>query len=210
MGIVGSLILPPDPDNCFKVPINKRRAKAIGRKCSQTKHLPLQDIKDIKNRLQGTTVNDVLTAVVTIAMRRYFEKNGTKSSNVPNHIHLTCPINYRPQSTTMEDLIEEGGCNRIVAGTFHVPLNYKSPIDAIWQCKSRMDIYKTTPLTKIALKTANFLMRILSWSELEKKGSDAFFNFSGVISNVPGPTSKASIGGYTIDDFAFYGVASGK
>lgn len=222
---IGLANLSSDPDNCFKFPTTKKRADPIGRNCSQTKHFSLKEMKAIKKRLPGVTINDLLMAVVTLAMRKYLEKeknhlpediNGNNKVNATFHrlkhkIHLSCPINYRPHGTTLQDLIEEGGSNRVVVVPFQVPLQeeYQSPIDTIWQCKSRMDIYKTTPVVSIAFHIANFLTKHLPWSLLEQVGSDAFFNSTGVISNVIGPTTKASIGGYTIDDFAFYGVVSG-
>ena len=128
----------------------------------------------------------------------------------PKPIHLTFAADHRPPSTTAEDIIREEGSNRLVVGSFWIPLDYASPINAIWRCKSEMDIYKTTPLISILWNTTSFVLSYLPWSQLERLGSDALFQPTGVISNVKGPTFEASIAGYFITDISFYGVATGQ
>ena len=214
MGTVGLLLGPTDPVNCLTFSKLERRATPKGKKCSQTKHFPLEEMKAIKNRLPGATLNDVVTAVVTIAIRRYYEKTHYKIKDANRKgqqpMQLMFAINYRPPTTTMEELRANGGSNRVVAGNFHVPLDFTSPIDAVWRCKSRMDIYKTTPIAKISWHFASFLISKLSWKQLEEAALTVLFKPTGIISNMMGPTHQASIGGYIIDDFSFYGTAPGQ
>jgi hypothetical protein len=212
LGLLGQALTRSDPDNCFKFPIQKKKAEALGRKCSQTRHFSLDEVKAIKNKVPGATINDIVSAIITVAMRRYFEKtdsNMLKDKN-PKPLHLSFAANHRPHSTTAEDIIREGGSNRLVIGNFWVPLDCASPVNAIWRCKSNMEIYKTTPLISILWNATRFVLSYLPWSQLERLGSDAFFQPTGVISNVKGPTSQASIAGYLVTDISFYGVATGQ
>lgn len=208
-GVIGYAFIYTDPDNSLKFPVQKKRAEPLGKKCCQTRHFPLEELKAIKNKLPGATINDIVTAITTIAIRRYFEK--TSDEVLTDHrrraIHLTFAVNYRHPSTTLEHLIAEGGGNRIVMGKLQVPLTFRCPIDAVWRCKLRMDIYKTTLLVPLLWHVTSFVMKSLPWEKLEEPALDAFFKPTGCISNVIGPSYQASIGGYAVDDFSFYGVA---
>ena len=72
LGLLGQALSQPDPDNCFKFPIQKKKAEALGRKCSQTRHFSLDEVKAIKNKVPGATINDIVSAIIAVAMRRYF------------------------------------------------------------------------------------------------------------------------------------------
>ena len=211
-GTIGLALSPPDPDNCLKFSAKNKRAEPKGRKCSQTKHYPLEEVRALKNRLPGATLNDLVTAVASMAIRRYYEKShdNVLKAHWRRPIHLTYAINHRPPTTTIEDLQTEGGSNHIVAGRFRVPLDCSSPIDTVWRCKSEMDLYKHTPIASISWMVSSFAIRCLPWKVLETIALGVFFKPTGSISNVMGPTQESSLAGYTIDDFSFYGTAAGQ
>ncbi|CAB9513319.1 Putative diacyglycerol O-acyltransferase [Seminavis robusta] len=203
-GTVGFPLVPADPETCLKVSAKNKRAAPIGRKCSATRHFPLEEIKAIKSQFQGATLNDVLNALVTMAFRRYLEKAPGRP------IHMMFAINYRPPSTTMEDLVRQGGSNRVVGGCLAVPLSYTSPLDAVWRCKAAMDIYRRTPLIPIFSHISNVAMGFLPQMLLEHIALDNYFKSTGCLSNVMGPTKQAKLGGYVVDDIAFYGMATAQ
>ena len=218
-GTIGLSLVPSDPDNCLKLSTEHKRSKPKGRKCSQTKKYPLEEVKALKNRFQGSvTVNDLITAVASLAIKKYYEEAHDAVLREGRPVHLTFAIDHRSPETTLEDLQAEGGSNCIVAGRFRVPLgnpsttssSIVSPIDVLWRCKSQMDIYKHTPLTSIAWITSIIAFGLLPRRLLEMIALDVFFKPTGSISNVVGPAQESSLAGYIIDDFSFYGTAPGQ
>src|SRR6266851_2694313 len=69
------VVLPPDPRTVFKGKLGRRKLAAW----SET--LPLEDFKAI-GKAHGATVNDVLVAAATGALRRYMERRGDATAGV--------------------------------------------------------------------------------------------------------------------------------
>jgi hypothetical protein len=97
-------------------------------------------VKEIKSKFSGATVNDVLTALLNMTVRRYFEeKNDAVLQMGTGSVRGNFPINMRDPRAP----IELG--NRFSAGAFQFDFEYKSRIDLIWRVKRQVDAIKVSP-----------------------------------------------------------------
>eukprot|EP00550_Attheya_septentrionalis_P002527 CAMPEP_0198286010 /NCGR_PEP_ID=MMETSP1449-20131203/5195_1 /TAXON_ID=420275 /ORGANISM="Attheya septentrionalis, Strain CCMP2084" /LENGTH=512 /DNA_ID=CAMNT_0043983629 /DNA_START=122 /DNA_END=1660 /DNA_ORIENTATION=- len=212
-GFIGLHIGGADPENGLKIPLAKKRCEPAGKKCTQTKHFPLSEIKAMKNKLPGTTINDIVMGIATIAIQDYFEKTNDpvlhKIKNGGKNLHLQFTVNYRDRNTTMEDLVANTN-NRLVVGQVSMPIGVKSPIDVVWDCKAQMDEFKISPVIAILWNVGSFLLRFLPDSAIEEAALDSFSKATACMTNIMGPAEASSIAGYLIDDFSFLGTGHGQ
>ena len=97
-------------------------------------------MKEIKNKFRGATVNDVLTALLNMTVKRYFEeKNDAVLHMGRGAVRGNFPINMRDPGAP----IDLG--NRFSAGAFQFDFDYKSRIDLIWRVKRQVDAIKVSP-----------------------------------------------------------------
>jgi hypothetical protein len=179
-----------DPDNCFRAKI-----KEVPKKLVYTKAGKVSDLKFI-GRMFGGTINDVISAILAGAMRKYqFEKNG-KAGKIGRKISdmtLIIPISTRDP--------EEKGVvlNNQVASVFlKLPVSEPDLKKRFKKTKRRMDRLKFGPSMPILI----FLIRIVlaalpsRWGRYfqEKYASKATMIFS----NVPGPRQLRKIRGCEI------------
>eukprot|EP00978_Attheya_sp_CCMP212_P009800 scaffold23358_cov47-Attheya_sp.AAC.4 len=195
-GFIGLHIGGADPENGLKIPLAKKRCEPAGKKCTQTKHFPLSEIKTMKNKLPGTTINDLVMGIATIAIQDYFEKTNDpvlhKIKNGGKNLHLQFTVNYRDRNTTMEDLVANTN-NRLVVGQVSMPIGVTSPIDVVWDCKAQMDEFKISPVIAILWNVGSFLLRFLPDSAIEEAALDAFSKATACMTNIMGPAEASSI-----------------
>lgn len=146
--------------------------------------IPLEDVKVIKNAF-GTTVNDVVLAITTGALRRYLEQ-GNELPDKP--LVATCPVSVR----TDEDSV---GANQVSAMFVTLPTHLDDPVERL------MAIRENTKGAKEEHKAVGATM-LQEWAELAAPNvfHQAARLYTGmklanvhpvvhnlVVSNVPGP-----------------------
>eukprot|EP00527_Entomoneis_sp_CCMP2396_P004530 CAMPEP_0198145772 /NCGR_PEP_ID=MMETSP1443-20131203/25313_1 /TAXON_ID=186043 /ORGANISM="Entomoneis sp., Strain CCMP2396" /LENGTH=511 /DNA_ID=CAMNT_0043809497 /DNA_START=32 /DNA_END=1563 /DNA_ORIENTATION=- len=216
-GFIGLHIGGADPENGLKIPLDQKRCEPAGKKCTQTKHFQLSEIKTMKNKLPGTTINDIVMGIATIAIQDYFEKTNdpvlhkikTDGKTGRKNLHLQFTVNYRDRNTTTKDLVANTN-NRLVVGQVSMPIGVKSPIDVVWDCKAKMDEFKISPVIAILWNVGSFLLRFLPDSALEEAALDSFSKATACMTNIMGPNEASSIAGYLIDDISFLGTGHGQ
>ena len=67
-------VLPADRPSRLK--LQDHRNPPHTRVCAQSGQVDLEVIKEIKNHIEGATVNDVLLALMTMTLRKYYEEVG--------------------------------------------------------------------------------------------------------------------------------------
>lgn len=93
----------------------------------------LNEVKAVKNRLGGT-VNDVILATITGALRRYLEDRGWNPDRT--ELRAMCPVNVR---TTAEHL-KLG--NRVSAMMAPLPVGILDPLERLRQVRTAMEKLK--------------------------------------------------------------------
>ncbi len=176
------LTLPADPKTVFKGPIS------ITKKAAWSGPVKLADVKAI-GKAFGATVNDVLLAAATGAMRRYALNRGGDLEG--RDVKAIVPVNLRPE----EELDAMG--NRFGLVFVALPVGLADPVH------ERMDELKRSPQAAVAFSVLQLLG--LAKPELLALGVDLFgAKATLVMTNVPGPRKKLYIAGSKIKNIMFW------
>lgn len=173
------------PKTRFNVPISaQRRFGGVW--------LPLDEIRDTKDKISHVTVNDLVLGICSGALRRYLIKHGELPDNT---LTAMAPISVR-------DATSEGG-NQVSAMLVPLATHIEDPLERLASLReytqrsklraqaigatTLMDAAKVVPFT---LGTA--ASRLYSRMEIAKYVRPVF---NLVITNVPGPRQKLYFGG---------------
>lgn len=184
-----SLTLPDDPPSRFKgrLGVHKRVAWA--------KPLPLDEVKAVSKAF-GCTVNDVLIAAVTGALRKYLIAEGDSPDNLQD-IRATVPVNLRP----LERAQELG--NHFGLVFLSLPLAVDNPLERLYTVNDRMNELKSS---KQAAVTLGFLAALgMGPSAVQKPVLDVLSQkASAVLTNVPGPQQPLYLAGAKMKEMMFW------
>jgi diacylglycerol O-acyltransferase / wax synthase len=187
------LVLPPDPQTVFKGQLGRRKRAAW------SQPVPLDDFKTI-GKAFGATVNDVLVAVATGALRRYMEKRGERISGIA--VRASVPVNLRP----LDESHKLGNAFGLVFLT--LPIGIVDPVRRVRAIKKEMDGLKGSPEALIAFGVLSLMG--LAPVEVEQLGLRFFGSkATAVLTNVPGPRKPLYMAGRKIDKVMFWVPQSG-
>ena len=155
-GVVGS-VLPGDTPNPLK--LVDPRVPGLQRTCSFGDKISLQQVKQIKNKFPGTTVNDILSAVLNMAVQRYYEEECPGFIASRPLVRALFPINMRRKAAQVgaragaraEAGVDMGGGSSLAlgncfsSGVYQFLFNYKTRTELVWQVKRQVDLIKISP-----------------------------------------------------------------
>ena len=188
------LIMPADPKTAFKGRLGVRKSAVW------TEPIRLDKIKTVGRAISTTTLNDVLIATVTGAMRRYL-----KSRNYPVNkldLRVTVPVNIRKPGTEFEL------GNKFSLVFLALPVYLEDPILRLKEVKRRMDRLKKSPdpYVNFGLLSAIGLVP----PGIARNMAHFFANkASAVLTNVPGPREPLYFAGKKINNIMFWVPRSG-
>ena len=193
--LVHSLTLENDPETRFKGQLGTRKEVAWA------EPLPLDEVKAVSKAF-GCTVNDVLIAAVTGAIRQYMISEGDSSEDLED-IRATVPVNLRP----LEHAQELG--NHFGLVFLSLPLSANSPLERLYAVQDRMDELKSS---KQATVTLGVLAAIgMGPSVLQKPVLDMLSQkASAVLTNVPGPQQPLYLAGSKMKEMMFWVPQNGN
>ena len=188
------LMRPSDPPTPFKGPLGVRKRAAW------TRPIQVQDVKDCGQAV-GATINDVLLAAVTGALRRYlvrrrFEVHGLE-------INAMVPVNLRPLERA-DDLGNEFGLIYLA-----LPVGEPEVAERLRLVKQRMDEIKRSPEPLVAFQVLNAL------GLAPREMADTLINMFGakstaVMTNVAGPRQPIYFAGRKVESVLFWVPQSGR
>jgi WS/DGAT/MGAT family acyltransferase len=188
------VLLPPDPPTPFKGELGRRKRAAW------SNPVPLEHFKAI-GKAYGATVNDVLVATATGALRRYLEGRGESTKGVA--IRASVPVNLRP----VQDAHRLGNSFGLVFLT--LPIGIVDPVRRLRAIKKEMDELKRSPEAIVAFGLLNLLG--LAPVEVERLGLRFFGSkATAVLTNVPGPREPLYLAGRKLDRVMFWVPQSGR
>jgi diacylglycerol O-acyltransferase len=156
--------------------------------------MPLADVKAY-SRSQNATINDVLLAGVTGALRRYMLSRKADVEGL--NIRAVVPVNLRPES----DIIKLG--NKFGLVFLALPIGLADRRERLLELKKRMDKIKASsePMVIFALLNAVGLTgpKVESLA-LQLFGSKA----TAVMTNVPGPREEIFLAGKAMRSMMFW------
>ena len=190
LGVLAKLtVMPSDPRTAFKGHLGVRKTVAW------TQPMPLQKIKTVGRAIKSATLNDVLIATVTGAMRRYLKTRNTPVNELD--LRMSVPVNIRKPGTEFEL------GNKFSLVFLSLPIYIEDPVLRLKEIKRRMDKLKTAPDAVISFGLLNIVGMLPSKTAL--KAAQLFSNkASGVLTNVPGPREPLYFAGREIKNMMFW------
>lgn len=163
-------LYPSDPPSVFRGELGLRK-RAVW-----TPPLELDAIKQVGRAFQAT-VNDVLVACLTGAMRAYSIERGVTPEE---DVRAFVPVNLRP----IEKALDLGNVFGLVQ--LSLPLRLDDPLERLAATKARMDDIKTSPEPVL---TWGILAALGSTPQQAEELGIRFFTAKAtlVLTNVPGP-----------------------
>ncbi len=154
--------------------------------------VPLAEIKAIKSAC-GTSVNDVILALVTATVRRYLELHGEVVKG--RQFRMMVPVNLRGSDST-----DELG-NRISLVPVTVPLDIRNPKKLLAAVNKRTELLKRAHTAEL-VSLAGGLLGMIPSSAQALAGNVIsqlpFTPFNMVCTNVPGPQYPLYLLGHKI------------
>ncbi len=188
-------IMPSDPKTAFKGRLGVRKNVVW------TEPMPLGRIKTIGRSIRAATLNDVLIATVTGAMRRYL-----KARNYPVNeldLRVTIPVNIRKSGTEFEL------GNKFSLVFLALPVYIEDPVLRLKEVKRRMDHLKKAPDAIVGFGVLNAIG--LLPPNIARKVAHIFGDkASAVMTNVPGPRQPLYFAGKKIENIMFWVPRSGS
>lgn len=187
-------IMKSDPITAFKGKLGVRKHVAW------TEPMSLDKIKTVGRAISTATLNDVLIATVTGAMRRYLKTRNTPVNELD--LRVTVPVNIRKPGTEFEL------GNKFSLVFLALPVYLEDPILRLKEVKRRMDKLKKSPDPYInfgLLSAIGYLPPSLAQKAAQLFGNKA----SGVMTNVPGPRQPLYFSGKKITNLMFWVPRSG-
>jgi WS/DGAT/MGAT family acyltransferase len=188
------IVIPSDRETIF------RGELGTAKKVVWSEPVDLERVKEI-GRATGCTVNDILIAALTGALRTYMETRG----DAPDigDLRAMVPVNLRPTGGPLE-LGNEFGMVYL-----SLPVSTGDPLRRLFEVKRRMDMLKRSPEANVVYKVLNLLGRLPG--ELASVAVDHFAGkASAVLTNVPGPQETLYFDGVPIRRILFWVPQSGN
>lgn len=190
----------PDPKNAFSMP-DVTKPSSI-KHVAQAEAISLEEMKAVKNRFPGVTLNDIMMACMTGAIRSYLQEVNDPAVQKKTLVRGAFPINLR---SPHEPVLRNGEpMNKWAYGMFKFDFNYKTRIELVWKVKRQIDKIKISPSPLIQ----HTLAKVLTKSMPRKLLLNQLLNMANLttaqLSNVPGPQHEISICGMKVKDLSFY------
>ncbi|QRN95734.1 wax ester/triacylglycerol synthase family O-acyltransferase [Archangium violaceum] len=182
------LTLTQDPPSPFK------GALGAEKRVAWSQPVPVGKLREI-GHCTGSTVNDVVMAVVAGTLRRYVEARGQS----PEDLRAVVPVNLRPMN---EPIPRELG-NRFGMVFLPLPLGVEAPVERLWELKRRMDRLKRSPEAAVMfgmLTAAGMAPAPVERAAVEVMRRKA----SLVMTNVPGPRRPVYLAGARLAGVMFW------
>ncbi|MGD8385229.1 MAG: WS/DGAT domain-containing protein, partial [Lysobacterales bacterium] len=193
--LVRTLALPNDPVTRFRGRLGVRK------KVAWAEPLPLEEVKAVSKAF-GCTVNDVLIAAVTGALRQYMLDCGDEAAALVD-IRATVPVNLR----SLDHAKELG--NQFGLVFLLLPLSLDSPLERLFAINARMQELKTSKQATVTLGVLAALG--MGPPVLQKPVVDILSQkASAVLTNVPGPTGPLYLAGSELKEMMFWVPQNGS
>ncbi len=178
----------PDRKTIFRGPCG------VSKRAAWSEPFPLSEVKAIGASLGGT-INDVLLAAISGALRRYLESQGQPTEGV--EIRAMVPVSLR-QPHEMGKL-----GNRFGLIILTLPVGTVDPVERLAIMKKRMDEIKRSPEAVVAFGILNTIG--ITPTEAEHIIVDIFAaKVTAIMTNVPGPKEPLYLAGSRLNNLMFW------
>lgn len=194
-------LLPGDPDSLFKLdltPVTEPMGPFKYRGSDQAQ--PLQKFKDIKNKVPGTTVNDVMLSVMALAVRSLYAKRDDPMLKTGRDLRASFPFNTRrPGADATSDGLFG---NHVAVSTVRFPMHL-SRVRTLLAMGEESRILRTSPDMLVRCFIRDKLLPLIPRKDLSPKAAEVVAKFSISISNVFISHTLLTLAGAPVLDFKF-------
>lgn len=189
----------PDP----KTPLRLDQGlRPLGKKwIASAEPIDLNRVKQIKNKMAGCTINDVLMGLMTMTLKSFFLEE-KPSFDLTTKVTASFPISMRA--------VGEGGLgldgephNRISFAYFDFHFT-GSRIDIVWQTKHQIDCIKISPSPLVVMWSLHLANMILPEKQMLDFTNDSANRGTAQLSNVPAPQRQVKVFGKKVEQISFY------
>lgn len=175
---------------------------SVEKKVALTNSISLAEVKQLKNKFPGSTVNDVLLAVLSMALVKYLKEIDDPVLKKKNPtIRGNFPVNMKGFS------LKKASGNDFASIAFRFPLKFENRIEAMYKVKKQLDGLKASPAAIVQKVATKGLGKTVPTSLLITLVQRVNNKVTSMLSNVPGPDQKVSIAGTPVDDIQFLAYA---
>jgi WS/DGAT/MGAT family acyltransferase len=172
----------------------------VARRVAWSEPLPLEDVRSIA-RANSATINDVLVAAMTGALRQYLRRRGS----LVDEIRAFVPFNLRPLDRPLPASLG----NKFGLVFLSLPVGARTAAARLRQVKRSMDEIKSSPEGAIAYGMLELMG--LTLAQVESVMIDLFSaKGTAVITNVPGPREPVYLAGSPVSAVAVWAPMSGS
>jgi diacylglycerol O-acyltransferase / wax synthase len=188
------LLARPDADTVLRGDLG------VAERVAWTAPLPLDDVKALAHR-HGATVNDVLVAAMTGALRSYLEGR----DSLVDEIRAVVPFNLRP----LDQPLPRDLGNRFGLVTLPLPVGLDTPEARLEAVMAGMSDIKNSPEGPVAYAVLSAIG--VTPVQVEHALVDLFSaNGSTVLTNVPGPREAVYLAGSPVRGVLVWAPVSGS
>jgi WS/DGAT/MGAT family acyltransferase len=195
---LGQLALMPD-DSATRFKGHPGLAKCV----AWSEQLPLAEVKAVGKAL-GCSVNDMLLAAVTGALRAYLREKGDVVAGV--EVRALVPVNLRPPEPEPDRDRRLG--NRFGLVALLLPVGIDNPLERLNEVRRRMEALKDSyqaPVTLGLLGVMGLAPKLVQQQVLDLLAAKA----TAVMTNVPGPQQPLYVAGNRLEQMMFWVPQSG-
>jgi WS/DGAT/MGAT family acyltransferase len=152
--------------------------------------LPLNDVKAVKNRLGGT-VNDVILATISGALRLYLEDRGLNPDRI--ELRAMCPVNLR----TKAEHLKLG--NRVTAMMAPLPVGIFDPLERLRQVRTAMEKLKRSGESARMSRVMDLFAYLPAPLQHQMGWLQSTVPVNTICTNVPGPPVALYFQGHRLE-----------
>lgn len=167
---------------------------SYSKKAAWSEPLPLNEIKQIGKQHQAT-VNDILLALITGAIRRHLVKH---KQNLKKCIRVVVPVNVRKKN---EEIRVH---NKIGMLSIELPVHIKDVKKRIAYIREKTELLKHSIEPVLIYNMLNILADVIPASLEQKFSNYIGSQIAGVVTNVPGPKDSVFFAGVRVKDLMFW------
>lgn len=187
-------LMPSEPKTVFKGKLG------VAKSVAWSQPVALVDVKRI-GKATGATVNDVLMAAATAALRSYIQGRGESAEGV--EVRAAIPVNLRPPGKAGEL------GNNFALVFLSLPVGIAATKARLKEVKQRMDALKRSSQAMVAYGILQALGRMPG--PVESQAVQFFASkATTVLTNVPGPQQPLYFTGSPIEKILFWVPQSGR
>ena len=194
----------PDPPNSLK--LKDFRKPASTKLVAATGKIDLNRVKEVKNKISGATLNDVLMALMSLVLRAFYEEVDDEClKRRKPRVRAQFPINLRKIGD--EVMTADGDPhNSFAYGFMTVPIKKaqgSKPL-LVLEIKRQIDRIKVSPSPYVQVRLLKSLLKVMPRKMLLDQTLQLASSATAQLSNVAGPQERIHLAGAVVDDLMFY------